>query len=137
MIHLIRALKLLGVSTLLAGVLLAALGALAPPVRAPTIDPLARLVVPPEVRFMREFLMRVNPSLSVEDPECAVLLPGAIHRKAREHSLDWKRMLALAWQESDFDCHAKNRADKGGAYGPFQLRRVWRPIIGDPRPQYF
>lgn len=43
----------------------------------------------------------------------------------------------LAWQESAFDCHAKNRRDKGVAYGPFQIRPLWRPIIGDPRPDYF
>jgi hypothetical protein len=137
MIHLIRAFKLLGVSTVLAAALLAGLSALPPEARSPAGP--APLVLPaaPEVRFMRAFLARVNPSLPIEDPDCALLLPLAIHRVAREHSLDWRRLLTLAWQESDFDCHAKNRADRGGAYGPFQLRRVWEPVIGDPRPQYF
>ncbi len=65
------------------------------------------------------------------------MLPGAIHHYAESHGLDWQGLLALAWQESDFDCHAKNRRAKGGAYGPFQIRRLWEPVIGDPRPRYF
>ncbi len=46
-------------------------------------------------------------------------------------------LFTLAWQESYFDCHAKNRRDKGGAYGPFQIRRLWAPITGSPRYRYF
>ena len=105
--------------------------------QAPEIGQSVLTAAPAEVAFMRAFVAQINPSLPVEDPECAVLLPGAIYRYAREHDLDWQRMLALAWQESDFDCHAKNRQDKGGAYGPFQIRRLWTPVIGDPRPQYY
>jgi hypothetical protein len=137
MIHLLRALKLLLVSAVLAGAGLLALSSRPPLARAPQVDPLAGLVAPPEVRFMRGFVMQVNPSLAVEDPDCAAVLPGAIYRKSLQRGLDWRRVLVLAWQESDFDCHAKNRADRGGAYGPFQLRRLWTPVIGDPRPQYF
>jgi hypothetical protein len=137
MIHLIQALKLLGVSALLAVAMLAGISAAPPLARSPERPPPLVPAPPPEVRFMREFLARVNPSLPVEDPDCALLLPAAIHRSARAHALDWRPLLTLAWQESDFDCHAKNRADRGGAYGPFQLRRVWGTVIGDPRPQYF
>ena len=90
-----------------------------------------------EVIFMRELMASINPSLIIEDNQCAVRLPGAIYRKAQEHQLDWLRMFVLAWQESDFDCHAKNRRDKGGAYGPFQIRRLWEPVTGDPRRRYY
>ena len=86
---------------------------------------------------MRQFIARVNPHLVVEDEACASMLPGAIHHYAESHGLDWQGLLALAWQESDFDCHAKNRRAKGGAYGPFQIRRLWERVIGDPRPRYF
>ena len=134
---LLGALRLLAQGALLAGLLLGALSAAPPRAQAPGPAVRPELVVPPAVAFMREFLARVNPSLPVEDPECALALPGAIHRYAREHALDWRKILVLAWQESDFDCHAKNRRDKGGAYGPFQIRRLWEPLIGDPRPQYF
>lgn len=129
--------RLLLLSFTLAGAILILLSAGPPRLDSPQVDVKRVLQVPPEVQFMRELVHRVNPSLRVEDPECAEVLPGAIHHYAVRHGLDWRRILALAWQESDFDCHAKNRADKGGAYGPFQIRRLWEPLIGDPRPQYF
>lgn len=88
-------------------------------------------------RFMQEFMLQVNPGLAVEDPDCARGLSLAIAGLASEYQVDWSRLLALAWQESDFDCHAKNRRDKGGAYGPFQIRRLWQPVTGDPRHRYF
>lgn len=124
---------------LAASLILAVMGAgpFPRPLEAPVRDRSLLMTAPPEVSFMRAFVAQVNPSLAVEDPECAAVLPGAIYRYGREHALDWRRLLALAWQESDFDCHAKNRADKGGAYGPFQIRRLWEPVIGDPRPQYY
>ncbi len=122
---------------LLSLVLMGLMSSVPPTARSPEVDALAALEAPPEVAFMRAFVSRINPSLAVEDETCAMLLPGAIHRHAAAHDLDWQRLLVLAWQESDFDCHAKNRRDKGGAYGPFQIRRLWTPVIGDPRPRYF
>jgi hypothetical protein len=146
MIHLLRAIVLLLVSAAVAAAMLAVLSAMPPMAHAPTVPraqasaapaDVPRPEVPAAVRFMRAFVARANPSLLVEDPTCALLLPGAIYRQARGRELEWQRLLTLAWQESDFDCHAKNRVDRGGAYGPFQLRRLWSPVIGDPRPQYF
>jgi len=93
--------------------------------------------IAPEVAFMRDFIAQVNPGLLVEDATCALELPQAIYGVAFEEGADWQRLLALAWQESDFDCHAKNRRDKGGAYGAFQIRRLWAPVTGDPRRDYF
>ena len=135
---------------MLCGVLLLSFGVMglmnsappsAPPQEAGPAPRVANAPPPPgisdEVRFMRQFIARVNPPLVVEDEACASLLPGAIHHYAQAHGLDWQGLLALAWQESDFDCHAKNRRDKGGAYGPFQIRRLWEPVTGDPRPRYF
>lgn len=90
-----------------------------------------------ELVFMRRFIAQANPALLVEDEACALGLPPAILRQAEAHGLDWRNILALAWQESAFDCHAKNPHDKGGAYGPFQIRRLWEPVIGDPRRRYF
>ncbi len=90
-----------------------------------------------EILFMRDIIAEVNPALIVEDENCAVRLPWAIHRESVLHGLEWIEVFVLAWQESDFDCHAKNRRDKGGAYGPFQIRRLWQPITGDPRYRYF
>jgi hypothetical protein len=137
LLHLLRALKLLAVATLIAAGMLAALSTAPPRAQAPLPALRAAPEIPAEVRFMRAFVQRVNPSLAVEDPLCATVLPGAIHHYARAQGLDWRPVLALAWQESDFDCHAKNRSDKGGAYGPFQIRRLWEPVIGDPRPLYY
>lgn len=97
----------------------------------------APLGTQPEVRFMRSFIARVNPALVVEDARCAADLPTAILRASRTHGLDWRRLFTLAWQESSFDCHAKNRRDPGGAYGPFQIRPLWASVTGDPRRQYF
>ena len=134
---LLQTCRLLTLSFALAAVMLFAMGAVPPHLDSPRVDPGQALTVPAEVRFMRAFVARVNPSLPVESPGCAELLPGAIYRYAISHGLEWQRMLALAWQESDFVCHAKNRRDKGGAYGPFQIRRLWEPVIGDPRPRYF
>lgn len=90
-----------------------------------------------EVTFMREVVGQVNPNLMIEDSECAVKLPWAIYNHSVKYDLDWRKVFALAWQESYFDCHAKNMMDKGGAYGPFQIRRLWLPITGDPRHRYF
>lgn len=92
---------------------------------------------PKEVVFMRAFIDKVNPALKVEDHRCARLLPDAIYRHSAKLDFDWQRVFALAWQESDFDCHAKNSKDLGGAYGPYQIRRVWESVIGDPREMYF
>jgi hypothetical protein len=104
-------------------------------------DPLPQPAPAPYLRleegFMHRFIAQVNSSLAVEDPVCAEGLPGAILRYADTHDMDWRHLFTLAWQESDFDCHATNRRDKGGAFGPFQIRRLWEPVIGDPRPRYF
>lgn len=101
------------------------------------VAPSVAAVLPAEVVFMRGFIARVNPALLVEDDGCALGLPAAILRHSENRRLDWRRVLALAWQESSFDCHAKNPFDRGGAYGPFQIRRLWEPLIGDPRRRYF
>lgn len=118
-----------------------------PPAEAPTRS--KRVLVAPlpprkpspgeaaEVHFMRRVMTSVNLTLETEDPHCVRQLPLAILREAAAHDLDWRQVFALAWQESAFDCHAKNRRDKGVAYGPFQIRPLWRPVIGDPRPDYF
>jgi hypothetical protein len=89
------------------------------------------------VEYMRSVMEQVNPSLSVEDAYCATALPWAIYTRASQAELDWRQVFALAWQESRFDCHAKSRQDRGGAYGPFQIRRVWESIVGDPRYRYY
>jgi len=86
---------------------------------------------------MREMIGRINPALIVEDQTCAFELPRAILTTAQEKNLDWLKLFTLAWQESDFDCHAKNPKDKGGAYGPYQIRRLWKDVAGDPRHRYF
>ncbi|MBI3993548.1 MAG: transglycosylase SLT domain-containing protein [Candidatus Lambdaproteobacteria bacterium] len=104
---------------------------------APLIKPPASAKVPPEVAFMRGFIEQINPALAIEDADCVEKLPRAIHEAATEHALPWQTLFVIAWQESDFDCHAKNRRDRGGAYGPFQIRRLWEPVIGDPRENYF
>jgi hypothetical protein len=96
-------------------------------------DPEAKVAV----EFMRSVMEQVNPSLGVEDAYCATALPWAIYTRAAGSELDWRQVFALAWQESRFDCHAKNRQDRGGAYGPFQIRRVWESIVGDPRYRYY
>jgi len=90
-----------------------------------------------EVSFMREFIREVNPVLHIEDAHCAEQLPAAIFRHAQATGEDWTRIFTLAWQESAFDCHAKNRFDRGGAYGPFQIRPLWKPVVGDPRHRYY
>ena len=90
-----------------------------------------------EVAFMRDLIGVVNPALMVEDDQCAVRLPWAIQRYAAEHDLDWQHLFVLAWQESHFDCHAKNPLDRGGSYGPFQIRRLWHTVTGDPRHRYY
>ena len=90
-----------------------------------------------EVAFMGDFIRRVNPALFIEDRHCAEGLPEAIYQQSRAIGEDWIRVFALAWQESAFDCHAKNRFDPGGAYGPFQIRRLWEPLVGDPRHRYY
>lgn len=92
---------------------------------------------PAPVVFMQAFISRANPSLLVEDPYCAEQLPVAIHRSAQAQGLEWQTLFVLAWQESAFDCHAKNRFDRGGAFGPYQIRRLWAPVVGDPREEYF
>jgi hypothetical protein len=89
------------------------------------------------VEYMRSVMEQVNPSLSVEDAYCATALPWAIYTRASQAELDWRQVFALAWQESQFDCHAKSRQDRGGAYGPFQIRRVWESLVGDPRYRYY
>ncbi|HKI99609.1 MAG TPA: hypothetical protein VKB51_14135 [bacterium] len=137
MIHVLRAIALLLVSAAIAAVMLAVLSAMPPTARAPGVALRTVVHVPPEVRYLRALVARVNPSLPIEDPECALVLPGAIYRSTHMHGLDWQRLATLAWQESDFDCHAKNRVDRGGAYGPFQIRQLWSSVIGDPRPLYF
>ena len=123
----------LGVSLLVVAVAALAVGGSA----APLSKPPASAKVPPEVAFMRGFIERVNPALAVEDAECVDKLPRAIYAASNEHGLPWQTLFVIAWQESDFDCHAKNRRDRGGAYGPFQIRRLWEPVIGDPRENYF
>ena len=90
-----------------------------------------------ELMFMRSMISKINPGLTVEDQTCATELPRAILSISKKRELDWVKMFTLAWQESDFDCHAKNKQDIGGAYGPFQIRRIWEPVIGDPREFYF
>ena len=100
---------------------------------AQSADPEAKAAV----EFMRTVMDQVNPSLSVEDAYCAAALPWAIFTRATESELDWRQVFALAWQESRFDCHAKSKADRGGAFGPFQIRRVWESIVGDPRYRYY
>jgi hypothetical protein len=92
---------------------------------------------PAEVVFMQQHIRRINPSLLVEDEHCVRMLPWSIYQQAESRRLDWRMMFALAWQESDFDCHAKSQLDRGGAYGPFQIRRLWQPIVGDPRSRYY
>ncbi|MBI4083255.1 MAG: hypothetical protein HY423_11660 [Candidatus Lambdaproteobacteria bacterium] len=92
---------------------------------------------PAEVRFMQQHIQRINPALIVEDEHCVRMLPWSIYRQAESRKLDWRMMFVLAWQESDFDCHAKSLLDRGGAYGPFQIRRLWEPIVGDPRSRYY
>jgi hypothetical protein len=100
---------------------------------AQSIDPEAKAAA----EFMRTVMDKVNPSISVEDSYCASALPWAIYSTATANDLDWRQVFALAWQESRFDCHAKNRHDHGGAYGPFQIRRVWESVVGDPRYRYY
>jgi hypothetical protein len=109
------------------------LGLAASTAQAQSSDPEAKAAV----EFMRTVMDQVNPSLSVEDGYCASALPWAIYSHATESDLDWRQVFALAWQESRFDCHAKNSKDRGGAFGPFQIRRVWESIVGDPRYRYF
>jgi hypothetical protein len=101
--------------------------------KAEPADPEAKAAV----EFMRTVMDQVNPSLSVEDGYCASALPWAIYTHAGQSELDWRQVFALAWQESRFDCHAKSRQDRGGAFGPFQIRRVWESLVGDPRYRYF
>jgi hypothetical protein len=108
--------------------------AIAPaPARAQSADPEAKAAV----EYMRAVIDQVNPALSVEDSYCATALPWAIYTRAADAELDWRQLFALAWQESRFDCHAKNPKDHGGAFGPFQIRRVWESLVGDPRYHYF
>ena len=102
-------------------------------VMAEAADPEAKAAV----EFMRSIMDQVNPALTVEDSYCATALPWAIYSRAAESDLDWKQVFTLAWQESRFDCHAKSRQDRGGAFGPYQIRRVWESIVGDPRYRYF
>lgn len=89
------------------------------------------------VQFMRSIMDQVNPSLAIEDAHCARALPWAIVQQTRAAKLDWREVFVLAWQESNFDCHAKSKRDRGGAFGPFQIRRLWEPLIGDPRLRYY
>ena len=114
---------------------------LAAPVMAQTAvqPPAATTDVPPReaVVFMRSVMEQVNPSLVIEDSHCATNLPWAIVQQTRAAKMDWMEVFVLAWQESNFDCHAKSKKDKGGAYGPFQIRRVWESLIGDPRVRYY
>lgn len=119
-------------AAVIAGLILGVNGA-AQAAAAESADPEAKGAV----EFMRSIIDQVNPSLSVEDSYCATALPWAIYTRASESDLDWKQVFALAWQESRFDCHAKNTHDHGGAFGPFQIRRVWESIVGDPRYRYF
>jgi hypothetical protein len=95
--------------------------------------------IPPRqaVAFMRSVMDQVNPSLAIEDSHCVTALPWAIVQQAKANKVDWKQVFVLAWQESNFDCHAKSTKDKGGAFGPFQIRRVWESLIGDPRVHYY
>ena len=90
-----------------------------------------------ELAFMRGFMGRVNPAIMIEDQGCAFGLPQAILKTATSTRLDWIDIFTLAWQESDFDCHAKNKKDRGGAFGPYQIRRLWQPVVGDPRYRYY
>jgi hypothetical protein len=117
----------------LAGCLFAQGAVAAQPASAEPADPEAKAAV----QFMRAVMEQVNPSLSIEDAYCAAALPWAIYSRAAESELDWRQVFVLAWQESRFDCHAKSRQDRGGAYGPFQIRRVWDSIVGDPRYRYY
>lgn len=89
------------------------------------------------VQFMRSIIDQVNPALAIEDAHCATALPWAIVQQTRAARLDWREVFVLAWQESNFDCHAKSKRDRGGAFGPFQIRRLWEPLIGDPRLRYY
>jgi hypothetical protein len=104
------------------------------------LGPVATLGAEPPPRqavsYMRLMMERVHPALAAEDPHCAAALPWAILQQARSNRLDWREIFVLAWQESNFDCHAKNRRDRGGSYGPFQIRRLWAPLLGDPRVRY-
>jgi len=100
---------------------------------AQAADPEAKAAV----EFMRTVIDQVNPALAVEDAYCASALPWAMYTHAAESELDWRQVFALAWQESRFDCHAKSKQDRGGAFGPFQIRRVWESIVGDPRYRYY
>jgi len=112
---------------------LIALAGLANTAQAQSVDPEAKAAV----EFMRSVIDQVNPSLSVEDAYCASALPWAIYSRAADSELDWRQLFTLAWQESRFDCHAKSKQDRGGAFGPFQIRRVLESIVGDPRYRYF
>lgn len=124
-----RAVRLVIAPAILACILAAA----ARPVKAEAADPEAKAAV----EFMRTVIEQVNPALSVEDSYCASALPWAIYTHATQFELDWRQLFALAWQESRFDCHAKSRQDRGGAFGPFQIRRVWESLVGDPRYRYY
>jgi len=117
----------------IAGLLCAQLAFAAHPAPSEPVDPEAKAAV----RYMQAVIEQVNPSISVEDAYCAAALPWAIYTRAEQSELDWRQVFALAWQESRFDCHAKNRRDRGGAYGPFQIRRMWESIVGDPRYRYY
>jgi hypothetical protein len=109
------------------------LPALSAPVPAEEVDPAAR----DAVGFMRSVMDQVNPALAIEDSHCVKTLPRAIYKHSEAMGVDWREVFTLAWQESAFDCHAKNRRDRGGAYGPFQIRRLWEAQIGDPRIRYY
>ncbi|HUJ74489.1 MAG TPA: transglycosylase SLT domain-containing protein [bacterium] len=109
------------------------LSMLALPAAARAVDPYGRAAV----GYMQSVIEQVNPALVVEDAHCARELPAAIYRQSRAQHVDWRQVFVLAWQESAFDCHAKSGKDKGGAYGPFQIRRMWQPITGDPRYRYY
>jgi hypothetical protein len=128
-----RAASLLAALWLTLALGLLAGGFLAVPAQAQSTDPEAKAAV----EFMRTVIGQVNPSLSVEDAYCASALPWAIYSNATESDLDWRQVFALAWQESRFDCHAKSSKDRGGAFGPFQIRRVWESLVGDPRYRYY
>jgi hypothetical protein len=118
---------------LAAALLAAGIGLASGPAAAQSTDPEAKAAV----EFMRTVMDQVNPALSVEDGYCASALPWAIYSHATDSDLDWRQVFALAWQESRFDCHAKSKKDRGGAYGPFQIRRVWEGVLGDPRYRYY
>jgi hypothetical protein len=106
---------------------------LALPAAAQDAEPLPRHAA----AFMRSVIEQVNPGLAIEDSHCATALPWAIVQQSRANKLDWRQVFVLAWQESNFDCHAKSHRDRGGAFGPFQIRRVWESLIGDPRVRYY